>query len=169
MKSKFAAALVASLVLAPAAGFTQTRTPETFVTMQPADQWLASLFIGQAVTNAAGETIGNVNDLLFDKSGRISSVVIGVGGFLGIGEKSVAIPYSALSITADASGKRVVQVALSRERLHTAPDFKAHEKTTYMRAKEQATDMGQKAIDTAKDLKDQAAKKIEDMRKESQK
>ena len=37
-------------------------------------------------------TIGDINDLLFDKSGKVSAVVIGVGGFLGVGEKSVAIP-----------------------------------------------------------------------------
>jgi hypothetical protein len=169
MNSKLAAALAATLILVPAAGFAQTRTPENFVTVQPGDQWLASLFIGQAVTNPAGETIGDINDLLFDKSGKISAVVIGVGGFLGIGEKSVAVPYGSLSITADGSGKRVVQVGLSRERLHTAPDFMAHEKTTYMRAKEQATEMGQKAIDKAKDLTDQAGRKIEEMRKDSQK
>ena len=132
--------------------------------MQPADQWLASQFIGQAVSNAAGEAIGDINDLLFDKSGKIANVVIGVGGFLGIGEKNVAIPYSALAITADANGKRVIKAALSRERLHTAPDFHATEKTTYMRAKEQASEMGQKALDKATELKDKAGRKIEEMR-----
>lgn len=166
MKTKFAAALAASLMLAPLPAFAQTgAAPDGFVTVQPADQWLASMFVGQAVSNPAGESIGDINDLLFDKSGRIVNVVIGVGGFLGLGEKNVSIPYGALSITADGNGKRIVQVALSRERLHTAPDFKATEKTTYMRAKEQASDMGQKAMDKAGELKDQAARKIEEMRK----
>jgi hypothetical protein len=101
---------------------------------------------------------------LFDKSGRIANVVIGVGGFLGIGEKDVAIPYSALAITADGNGRRVIKVGLSRERLPTAPDFRATEKTTYMRAKEQAGDLGQKALDKATELKDKAGRKIEEMR-----
>jgi sporulation protein YlmC with PRC-barrel domain len=164
MKSSLAAALAATLLLAPTAGFAQTTTQERFVTVQPADQWLASQFIGQAVSNDAGEVIGDINDLLFDKSGKIANVVIGVGGFLGIGEKNVAVPYSTLAITADANGKRVVKAGLSRERLHSAPDFRATEKTTYMRAKEQATEMGQKALDKATELKEKASRKIEEMR-----
>jgi len=164
MKAKLAAAFAASLLLAPVAGLAQTGSAERFVTVQPADQWLASQFIGQGATNQAGETIGSINDLLFDKSGRIANVVIGVGGFLGIGEKAVAIPYSALAITADGNGKRVIKVGLSRERLNKAPDFRATEKTTYMRAKEQAGDLGQKAVDKATELKDKAGRKIEEMR-----
>ena len=146
-------------------GFAQTGK-DNFVTVQPAGKWLTSQFMGQLVTNDAGENIGSISDLLLDKSGRIANVVIGVGGFLGIGEKVVALPYTALSITADPDGKRVVKVAASKEQLKAAPDFKATEKTGYMRAKEQATEMGQKAVDKAKELKDKAARKIEDMRAE---
>lgn len=164
MKTTLAAALAAAVLLAPSAGFAQTGKPDGFVTVQPSDQWLASQFIGQGVSNDAGEVIGDINDLLFDKSGKIVNVVIGVGGFLGIGEKNVAIPYSALAITADANGKRVIKAVLSRERLHGAPDFRATEKTTYMRAKEQATEMGQKALDKAAELKEKASRKIEEMR-----
>jgi hypothetical protein len=118
------------------------------------------------VTNQAGERVGDINDLLLDKNGQISTVVIGVGGFLGVGEKYVAIPFGSLSITADANGKRVLNVPLSADRLRAAPDFKATEKTVYMRAKEQAGEMGQKAIDKAKELKDTAGKKIEEMKKD---
>jgi sporulation protein YlmC with PRC-barrel domain len=164
MKASIAAALAATLLLAPTVGLAQTSTPERFVTVQPADQWLASQFIGQGVSNEGGEVVGDINDLLFDKSGKIANVVIGVGGFLGIGEKNVAVPYNALAITADANGKRVIKAALSRERLHSAPDFRATEKTTYMRAKEQATEMGQKALDKATELKEKASRKIEEMR-----
>jgi hypothetical protein len=86
MKATIVSALLATLLLAPA-GWTQTNKVENFVTVQPAGQWLASQFIGQPVTNNAGERVGDVNDLLFDKSGQVSTVVIGVGGFLGVGEK----------------------------------------------------------------------------------
>jgi sporulation protein YlmC with PRC-barrel domain len=170
MKRTHAAIFATALLLAPASAVAQTAKPSgNFVTVQPADQWLATQFLGQAVTNAAGESIGDINDLLFDKTGRIANVVIGVGGFLGIGEKNVAIPYNTLQITADANGKRVVKVELSRERLNSAPDFKATEKTVYMRAKEQAGDIGQRAMDKAGELKDRAAKKIEEMRREDAK
>jgi sporulation protein YlmC with PRC-barrel domain len=164
MKSFLAAAFAATLVLAPAGALAQTSKSDTFVTVQPSDQWLASQFIGQGVSNDAGEVVGDINDLLLDKSGKIVNVVIGVGGFLGIGEKNVAIPYDALAITADGNGKRVIKAPLSRERLHSAPDFRSTEKTTYMRAKEQAAEMGQKALETAADLKEKASRKIEEMR-----
>ena len=170
MKATITVAFAAALILASAAGFAQTAPPASpkadtsFVTVQPEGQWLASRFIGQAVTNEAGQNIGDINDVLFDKTGRLSIAVIGVGGFLGMGEKSVAIPFTSLSFTADATGKRVVTIPLSKERLQAAPSFQPTGKTVYMRAKEQATDMGRKAIDKAGELKDKAAEKIEDMR-----
>jgi sporulation protein YlmC with PRC-barrel domain len=170
MKAIAIPALAAAVIFASAAGFAQTapqagtRTTTTFATTQPQGQWLASRFIGQAVTNKTGQNIGDINDLLFDKTGRISTAVIGVGGLLGMGEKSVAIPFSSLSITADATGKRIVTLPLSKEQLQSAPSFQPTEKTAYMRAKEQATEMGQKAIDKASELKDKAGQKIEDMR-----
>jgi hypothetical protein len=164
--------LAAALIVAAAAGVAQTappaplKTDTPFVTAQPEGQWLASWFIGQAVTNDAGATIGDINDLLFDKRGRISSAVIGVGGFLGMGEKSVAIPFDSLSFTTDAKGKRVVTSPLSKESLQAAPSFQPTEKTVYMRAREQAGELGQKAGEKAGELRDKAAKKIEDMRGE---
>lgn len=165
MKSLRIAATAAGLVLASALAVSQSTGPESFITVQPAGQWLASQFIGQAVTNQAGETIGDINDVLFDKRGQIANVVIGVGGFLGLGEKSVGVPFSSLSITADANGRRVVSVPLSKERLQAAPAFVPTEKTTYMRAKEQASEMGQKALEKARELSDKAGKKIDDMKK----
>ena len=170
MKATVIPALAAAVILASAAGFAQTAPPPgtradtAFVTVQPQGQWLASRFVGQAVSNQAGQNIGDINDLLFDKTGRISTAVIGVGGFLGMGEKSVAIPFGSLAFTADATGKRVVTIPLSKEQLQAAPSFEPTERTAYMRAKEQASEMGHKAIDKAGELKDMAGKKIEDMR-----
>lgn len=166
MKMIVVPALATALVVASAAGFAQTSPPRSdieFVTVQPAGQWSAGQFIGSPVTNEAGENIGDVNDVLFDKTGRVSTAVIGVGGFLGIGEKSVAVPFGALTFTADSAGKRVVTVALSKEQLQAAPAFQPTEKTVYMRAKEQAGELGQQALDKAGELRDKAAKKIEEM------
>jgi sporulation protein YlmC with PRC-barrel domain len=164
MKARLISALAVALLSAVPL-YAQTEKPQDFVTVQPVGQWLASQFMGQAVTNQAGETIGDINDVLFDRSGRIANVVIGVGGFLGIGEKNVAIPYSMLSMTADASGKRVVTVPLSKERLRAAPDFKPTEKTVYVRAREQAGELGQKALEKARELSKKAGEKVEDMKK----
>lgn len=170
MKATVLPALAAAVILASAAGYAQTAPPATartdvaFIAVQPQGQWLTSLFVGQAVTNQAGQSIGDINDLLFDKTGRISTAVIGVGGFLGMGEKSVAIPFSSLSFSADATGKRAVIIPFTKEQLQSAPSFQATEKTVYMRAKEQASEMGHKALDEARELKDKAGQKIEDMR-----
>jgi hypothetical protein len=147
MKMIVLPALATALIVASAAGFAQTSPPRSdveFVTVQPAGQWSAGQFIGSPVTNEAGENIGDVNDVLFDKTGRVATAVIGVGGFLGIGEKSVAVP-------------------LSKERLQAAPAYQPTEKTVYMRAREQAGELGQQAIDKAAELRDKAAKKIEEM------
>ena len=165
MKATLVAVFTASLLVAPIPGLAQGRDANGFVTVQPAGQWLASQFIGQSVNNQAGEKIGDINDLLFDRSGRIANVVLGVGGFLGIGEKNVAIPFSSLSVTADPQGKRVINAPLSKERLQAAPDFKPTEKTTYMRAREEAGELGRKAIDKTRELTEKAGEKIEQMRK----
>jgi sporulation protein YlmC with PRC-barrel domain len=139
MPSRLAAAFALAVLVAPPPGLAQTNVGAkvgAFVTVQPAGQSLASRFIGQPVVNDGGERIGNISDLLFDGSGRIVNVLIGVGGFLGIGEKSVAVPFTALSVAADANGKRVVKAALSRDQLKAAPAFRATEKTVYMRARD---------------------------------
>ena len=170
MKATVTAAFAATLMFASAAGFAQTAPPAStktdtpFVTVQPQGQWLASRFVGQSVINQTGQNIGDINDLLFDKTGRISTAVIGVGGFLGMGEKSVAIPFGSLSFTADGTGKRVVTIPFSKEQLQAAPSFQPTEKTVYMRATEQASDMGHKAMNEAIELKDKVDRKIEDMR-----
>ena len=157
-----AAAPVSGQALAQATGSSGVTVP--FVTQQPANEWLARVFIGQVVHNAAGETIGDVNDLVFDRKGQISTVVIGVGGFLSIGEKGVGVPFSRLTFNVDKDGERVIVVALSKQNLLDAPAFKATEKTTYDKVKDKAVDLGHKTVDKAVELKDQAARRIDDMK-----
>ena len=55
--------------------------------------WRASKVVGVSVYNDNNESLGSINDLLMDNSGNIKAVVIGVGGFLGVGEHLVAIPF----------------------------------------------------------------------------
>ena len=59
---------------------------------------MASKLIGTRVVSANNESIGDVNDVVLDRSGTAQAVVIGVGGFLGIGEKSVAVPFRSLEL-----------------------------------------------------------------------
>ena len=87
---------------------------------------LASTMIGSDVySSAAGdaEVIGSINDLVVNESGEVAAVVIGVGGFLGIGEKHVAVSFEALEFAiADDNTERFV-ISTTREALEAAPDF----------------------------------------------
>jgi sporulation protein YlmC with PRC-barrel domain len=80
--------------------------------------------MGANVSNTAGETIGNINDVLIDKDGKLAAVVIGVGGFLGMGERHAAVPFSSLDVTRDANNDPLVRVNLTKDQLKTAPEWK---------------------------------------------
>ena len=95
------AGLVGSALLATVA-FAQNPTATTDrANMAPAaasdssfqGNWRASKMVGLSVYNDKNESLGAINDLLTDKDGNIKAVVIGVGGFLGVGEHLVAIPF----------------------------------------------------------------------------
>jgi sporulation protein YlmC with PRC-barrel domain len=94
-----------------------------FITQQTDQEKLASKWIGQTIYNQADENVGDVNDLVIGQNGQIDAVVVGVGGFLGIGEKSVAIPFSAVQSATDADGNVKLVVQLSKDDFNKAPEF----------------------------------------------
>ncbi|WP_346295199.1 PRC-barrel domain-containing protein [Rhodopseudomonas sp. P1] len=59
-------------------------------------QWRASKLIGVNVYNQGNEKLGDISELLIDNQGRIQGVVIGVGGFLGVGQRDVAVTFDKL-------------------------------------------------------------------------
>ena len=86
---------------------------------------LASNMIGESVYDGNGEDakkIGDVNDLVIADSGAIEAVVVGVGGFLGLGEKNVALDYKEVSM-AERDGDRWLVVPMSKEALEALPTF----------------------------------------------
>jgi sporulation protein YlmC with PRC-barrel domain len=87
---------------------------------------LGSRLIGQPVYSTAGddaEEIGNISDLVFDEDGQITAVVIGVGGFLGIGEKAVAVDFQSLEFTLAADNTERWVLPTTADALTAAPDF----------------------------------------------
>ena len=108
-----------------------------FIAAQGADQWTFTKLRGSDVRGPDDASIGSVNDLLLDKDGKIIGVVIGVGGFLGIGTKNVAIDMSALNVVPADSGNNGIsgtstasdpsnvklKVAWTKDQLQAAPDF----------------------------------------------
>jgi sporulation protein YlmC with PRC-barrel domain len=81
----------------------------------------ATTIIGDAVTNAAGEDLGKIEDLMIDLDySRVGYAVVSFGGFLGIGDKLFAVPLEALTL--DAPNHRFL-LDVKRERLENAPGF----------------------------------------------
>jgi sporulation protein YlmC with PRC-barrel domain len=88
---------------------------------------LASKIIGSPVydgTAADANNLGKINDLVLNQNGQVAAVVLGVGGFLGIAEKQVAVDFSALQwvVAADNTERFVLQT--TKDQLTNAPDFK---------------------------------------------
>ena len=114
---------------APAAAPSTPSAPESakpgFIAEQGKDQWLASKnLIGTKVGGPDNQTVGSINDLLIEKSGNVVAAVIGVGGFLGIGSKNVAVPFKSLELSRDADGNDKIAMRFSKDELQQAPDFK---------------------------------------------
>lgn len=77
----------------PSGSNTTTTTSKSSMTQMQPGQWRASKMEGLDVYNNNNEKIGDISEMLVDSSGKIQAVVVGVGGFLGIGERDVAIPF----------------------------------------------------------------------------
>ncbi|WP_072393130.1 PRC-barrel domain-containing protein [Hyphomicrobium sp. CS1GBMeth3] len=101
--------------------------PGAFASSQAADEWRSSRLVGQTVYNSANERIGDINDLILGPDGKISHAVIGVGGFLGMGEKLVGVSFSDLQLNRDADGTMRVTLDSTKDALENAPDFKYHD------------------------------------------
>ncbi len=98
-------------------------TADKFLTQQQDGQMLASNIMGQTVYDSGGNNLGSVNDIVFDKDNHIVAVVIGVGGFLGIGQKNVAVSMGAISQTTDENGKPKLVLDATKDALDQAPAF----------------------------------------------
>ena len=74
---------------------------DTLSSSQMQGDWRASKVVGLSVYNDNNEKLGSINDLLMDKSGNIKAVVLGVGGFLGMGEHLVAVPLDKVKFSSE--------------------------------------------------------------------
>jgi sporulation protein YlmC with PRC-barrel domain len=98
----------------------------------PADATTVTNFYKQSVYDPSDNKIGDVADLLVDKDGKIEAAMLGVGGFLGAGEKDVAIPFSEMRMTTK-NNKTYLMVNTTKDALKAAPGFKYdREKTTWV-------------------------------------
>ncbi len=90
------------------------------------NQHRASDLINQSVYNRANERVGEVNELVLDQNGQVVAAIIGVGGFLGIGERNVAVNFNQLQMMNENNTMRLV-VNADKAQLQQAPEFRRPE------------------------------------------
>jgi sporulation protein YlmC with PRC-barrel domain len=101
---------------------TQSSVPENAITVT---NWYK-----QSVYDPKDTKIGEIMDVLVDKSGHVSSLIIGVGGFLGAGEKDVAVPFDAVHATTKNNSKWYLVMNATKDSLKNAAGFKYDESKT---------------------------------------
>jgi sporulation protein YlmC with PRC-barrel domain len=114
-----AATLLVGLPVATIPAFAQNATPSA--TAPAADSVKADKLIGRSVVNAQDETVGDINSVYLNKDGKVDSVIVGVGGFLGVGEREVALNWSDLKIS-DNGNK--IMVNATKDQLKAMPEYK---------------------------------------------
>jgi sporulation protein YlmC with PRC-barrel domain len=144
MVTAAAGALMVSGALAqdkPSAGKPEAKAETSsphFIKQQGTDHFVFSKFKGTNVMGPDNAKVGDVTDMLFDKNGKVIGLIVGVGGFLGIGEKNVAIAMDAFqtmpgdtgttgSAASDHDPTNVkLKVSWTKDQLKDAPDFQYH-------------------------------------------
>ena len=123
---KFATALALAAALAVPAIAQETTAPKSDPatvegTTNYSGQISASELLNENVVNDANEKVGDINDVLIDSKGKVAAVIVGVGGFLGMGEKDVALTFDQLSFGSDNNDPLVVKTNATKESLQAAP------------------------------------------------
>ena len=149
-----------------------------FQTAQDPGDWSTYRLVGTKVLDGSGEKIGDVNDVIVDVDGRVSVIVVGVGGFLGFKEKSVGVPAHQVVIGDVLDGSRVVVLNATKEELKAAPPYtitdpsktdrlKKLAKDWSAKAKVRAMELSKKAAEKAREMKEMAAEKAREMKEKA--
>ena len=115
--------------------------------------------IGTRIKNAEGKDIGEIDRLLIDpSSGKVSHVVVGLGGFLGVGEKKVVVPWSDLKMSAAQEGKKAL-ITMDQAKLESAPRYERTARADRSPSASPATTTNPRVKDSDKDGKRDSADK----------
>jgi hypothetical protein len=85
--------------------------------------WRASKLVGENVRDAENKNIGKIEDLMLDSNGRVSFAVMSFGGFLGVGDKLFAVPWTAMRFEHKGNDVTAVHLDVSKDTLEKAPSF----------------------------------------------
>jgi sporulation protein YlmC with PRC-barrel domain len=105
------------------AGQNDQKQPGTIQARQP-DAVLVSNLLNASVYGPNDSTIGEIEDIIIKTDGKVEGVVVSVGGFLGLGEKNVALKLDRFKLTPQAEGRPKITVRATKEELQEAPAFK---------------------------------------------
>lgn len=125
-KSVYAAmllALSASVASAHHEGDASKAPPAQMITSMPSEAWTVTDWYKQSIYDPSDTKVGEINDVLVDHDGKINAIVIGVGGFLGVGQKDVAVPYDAVFFT-NKDNKYIAHINATNDSLKAAPGYK---------------------------------------------
>jgi sporulation protein YlmC with PRC-barrel domain len=122
-------ASTASFAAEPAATSTMTRSSDALMTTIPGDGVTVTNWYKQNVYDSSNNKIGEIEDVLVDKSGKITAVIISVGGFLGMDTKDVAAPFQALHTTMK-DNKWWLTMNTTKESLKSAPGYRYDKNST---------------------------------------
>lgn len=166
------ASALAAVAFAALAGSALADT--TFLDKSQDHEFLAHRLVGTRVLNGQAEDIGEVKDVIVNTQGTATGFVIGVGGFLGLGDKLVAVPFSSVEVGDVIAGSRVIVVPVTKEQLKAAPTYTSTDPTMADRAKQKASDwlasvkskaieLAKQASEKAKELSDKASEKAKEL------
>jgi hypothetical protein len=137
-----------------------------FMASQESGQWLSDGFLGTEVQNPGGETIGDVNALVIDRNNEVIGILVGVGGFLGIGEKTVGVQFDAFSRKSGANGDPALMLDVSKAELDRAPAYERAQGSGG--AFQQVQDAASEAADKAREMGEDAVEGAQEMGEEAQ-
>lgn len=119
--------ILAGTILFAGAAWSQATAPVQYLSVKP-DAMMSRNLVGLDVYNQNNENVGEIADVVIDQ-GNVQGYVLSVGGFLGMGERYVAVQPSSLSINYDESAKKWKATAnTTKDQLRAAPEFKYHSK-----------------------------------------
>jgi sporulation protein YlmC with PRC-barrel domain len=95
----------------------------------PGDAFTVTDYYKQDVYDPSDNKIGDIKDVLIDKTGQAKALIIGVGGFIGMGEKDVAVPFDAVKSTKK-NDKTYLVMNANKDELKNAPGFTYDRSTT---------------------------------------
>jgi PRC-barrel domain len=126
-----AAAIVMLVGMAPTAhSAASKRGPSArFTPTVPADATTVTNYYKQSVYDPSDNKVGDIVDLMVEKDGRIAAAMVGVGGFLGVDEKNVAVPFDTLAVSHE-NNQRHLTLNATKDALKNAPGFKYDRDTT---------------------------------------